>query len=405
MALPKPFPNNPRKITAERLAALGESLIEFGDLSAIIINVGKGRYKNCIVSANQRSKHIPLDDITWTVKHDTPTPAGTVREGYVLHGGERFAVREVSWDDKKCEVANLRANNYGGQNDASLLKFFDDDVLVLGGVNMVFESQPLVFAPQDERDQLPEMENAEQSRVVYEAKEDEDFEPTEIKTLIKLGDVFEIKQGGVIHRIVCGDSTLESTFDIAMRGDVADLVFTDPDFALESEDVLKCYENCNTHSRGAQFWITSDRQAVILASKYIESFSHFFVHDFKVPLLVSNSRPMQRHSIILKFGAKKMKNIRDGFSSIIQVATTRVQGYHKGTRMAKRIALPFVFLAHYMEKGEIVLDCFAHSGSTMMAAQQLGVNSVNIEIEPIYCQFMIDRFFSMYQDSSIEKIN
>lgn len=155
MALPKPFPNNPRKITAERLAQLGESLIEFGDLSAIIINVGKGKYKNCIVSANQRSKHIPLDEITWTVTHDKPTAAGTVREGYVTHGGERFAVREVSWNDKKCEVANLRANNFGGQNDASLLKFFDDDVLMLGGVNMVFESQPLVFAQQDERDELP----------------------------------------------------------------------------------------------------------------------------------------------------------------------------------------------------------------------------------------------------------
>jgi len=75
MALPKPFPNNPRKITAERLAALGESLIEFGDLSAIIINVGKGKYKNCIVSANQRSKHIPLEEITWTVTHEKPTAA------------------------------------------------------------------------------------------------------------------------------------------------------------------------------------------------------------------------------------------------------------------------------------------------------------------------------------------
>lgn len=153
MAIPKPFPNNPRKITAERLAALGESLIEFGDLSAIIINVGKGKYKNCIVSANQRSKHIPLDDITWTVKHDTPTPAGTVREGYVLHGGERFAVREVSWDDKKCEVANLRANNYGGQNDASLLKFFDDDVLILGGI------EGLVLSPEGR--QKPEIKDEE----------------------------------------------------------------------------------------------------------------------------------------------------------------------------------------------------------------------------------------------------
>jgi hypothetical protein len=158
MALPKPFPNNPRKITPERLAALGESLIEFGDLSAIVINVGKGRYKNCIVSANQRSKHIPLDEITWTLEHDNPTAAGTVREGYVLHGGERFAVREVSWNEKKCEIANLRANNYGGQNDATLLKFFDDEVLRLGGVSMVFENSPVQF---NQQDALPDFERTE----------------------------------------------------------------------------------------------------------------------------------------------------------------------------------------------------------------------------------------------------
>lgn len=194
MALPKPFPNNPRKITPERLAALGESLIEFGDLSAIVINVGKGKYKNCIVSANQRSKHIPLDEITWTVTHDKPTAAGTVREGYVMHGGERFAVREVSWNDKKCEVANLRANNYGGQNDASLLKFFDDDVLTLGGVSMVFESQPLVFAPQDERDELPgfdpysdDLQASNTAHIDYSAKNKEiDIDALESSMTISL---------------------------------------------------------------------------------------------------------------------------------------------------------------------------------------------------------------------------
>ena len=153
MASPKPFPNNPRKITPERLAALGESLIEFGDLSAIIINVSKGRYKNCIVSANQRSKHISLDEITWTLEHDKPTAAGTVREGYVLHGGERFAVREVSWNEKKCEIANLRANNYGGQNDATLLKFFDDEVLQLGGL------ENIVLSPEGR--QKPEIKDEE----------------------------------------------------------------------------------------------------------------------------------------------------------------------------------------------------------------------------------------------------
>jgi hypothetical protein len=236
MALPKPFPNNPRKITPERLAALGESLIEFGDLSAIIINVGKGRYKNCIVSANQRSKHIPLDEITWTLEHDKPTAAGTVREGYVLHGGERFSVREVSWNERKCEIANLRANNYGGQNDVAILKFFDEDVLQLGGVSMIFESGPVQFNPQDA---LPDSERTESPTV--------QFGNTEYQPDIPLGRVeqaYQIYTQNNIRQVVLYfEGERYGDFIAALNKFKEDMSIEDNTKAVEK--LLELYGNAN----------------------------------------------------------------------------------------------------------------------------------------------------------------
>lgn len=238
-----------------------------------------------------------------------------------------------------------------------------------------------------------------------EAKEDEEFEPTGSDTDIKMGDVFEIRHEGLRHRIVCADSTQISSFDLSLYGSVADLVFTDPDFSMDFDSLIECYGNCKKYSVGNQFWVCGDKQAVALASNDLDTFTHFFIQDFRNATLVSNTAPMTRHCMIVKFGKPKMNNLKDGFMTILEIATARILKDHKATPMAKRIALPFAFISHYMTPGQTVLDCFAHSGSTMMAAQQFGVNSANIEIEPRYCQFMIDRFRFTHPDASVEKIN
>lgn len=73
--------------------------------------------------------------------------------------------------------------------------------------------------------------------------------------------------------------------------------------------------------------------------------------------------------------------------------------------MAKKIELPHSIMSHYCNAGEIVLDLFGHSGSTLMAAEQLGMNCVIIDIEPKYVQAMIDRFSNEYKDYSVEKLS
>lgn len=54
--------------------------------------------------------------------------------------------------------------------------------------------------------------------------------------------------------------------------------------------------------------------------------------------------------------------------------------------------LIFEHLRNSMQHGEIVLDMFAGSGSTMIAAEQLGASAYMIELDPVYAQVIIDRY-------------
>ena len=137
----KEFPANPRRITEDALELLGKSLVEFGSLDGFVVNTSKGRYKDAVISGNQKNKHIGLSTANVVIEErfDPPTHTGTVAVGYVLYEGERFPYREVSWDDERCEVANIRANNSGGENDVALLAKFSEDVLSTAGINLEYE--------------------------------------------------------------------------------------------------------------------------------------------------------------------------------------------------------------------------------------------------------------------------
>jgi len=223
-----------------------------------------------------------------------------------------------------------------------------------------------------------------------EKAEEDDYNVPEIETIktdIVLGDLFEIGE----HRLLCGDSTDKKSFERLMGGSLAGIVFTDPDFSMDYDLVKKCYLNLLEHSQGAVFIACGDKQAVQLASNDFENFSKFFVQDFRQATLVANNQPMTRHVMICQFRKRPMNNLFDGFSTLLQIATDRTSEIHKTLPMSKKIELPAQFISHFSEKDDIVLDCFLHSASTMVATDQLGRKCFGIEIEPKYCHMAIDR--------------
>lgn len=130
------YHKNPRFITDKELDDLGKSLEDLGDLSGFVVNLRT----NEIISGNQRSIKIfkdPSAKLVDYVEYDTPSQAGTVAFGYIEYKEEKFPIRFVDWDEETAEIANLRANKYGGHFDFdALVNQFDVDSLLAGGFSM-----------------------------------------------------------------------------------------------------------------------------------------------------------------------------------------------------------------------------------------------------------------------------
>lgn len=125
---------NPRKITEKMFTLLGETIKEYGDLSGIVVNVRTGE----VVGGNQRTAFFKQNEKDCSVsvieRFKAPTKQGTVATGYVEFQGEKFAYREVDWDEKKVDRANIIANKVGGFWDTDMLaNQFDIEDLKMGG--------------------------------------------------------------------------------------------------------------------------------------------------------------------------------------------------------------------------------------------------------------------------------
>lgn len=137
------FPDNPRVISEDEFLRLQESLGDFGSLDGIVVNTSPGKYFKAIISGNQKAAIIGLENLVPKVSEqfETPTKSGTACYGFVEYMGEHFPYREVYWSEEKCEVGNIRANNYGGHNDPRLLAAFEEAVLLQAGIDLEYEAK------------------------------------------------------------------------------------------------------------------------------------------------------------------------------------------------------------------------------------------------------------------------
>ena len=139
----KVFPDNPRFISDEEFLQLAESLGDFGSLDGIVVNISQGKYHFAVISGNQKAAIIGLDKLSPNIieRFEEPTRSGTIAYGFCVYKDEQFPYREVYWSNEKCEIANIRANNFGGHNDPKLLELFSDEVLRAAGIDMDYERQ------------------------------------------------------------------------------------------------------------------------------------------------------------------------------------------------------------------------------------------------------------------------
>lgn len=249
--------------------------------------------------------------------------------------------------------------------------------------------------------------------VKEEAEEDDYVEPDNLKVDVVLGDLIEIGE----HRLLCGDSTDSDQVSKLMNGEKADMVFTDPPYNIDYEGVKKgnhskikndkmndedfvkfLYDslniNCDT------FYVCCSWQYSHLFRKALEDLQKpvksFIVWD-KINPAQHLDKYFKQHEIILyhgKFGGQK--TIRG------DVWQTKRERNTVHPTM-KPISLIEMVLNDNNDKKKIY-DAFLGSGSTMVAAHQLKRKCYGMELDPKYCQVIIDRMKKL-DNSLIIKIN
>ena len=272
-----------------------------------------------------------------------------------------------------------------------------------------------------------------------EAEED-DFNVPEggIETDIVLGDLFEIGE----HRLLCGDSTDSDAVAKLMNGQKADMVFTDPPYRVAfkgqrlsnttkdgvevlhhkganskhdeiendalNEDDFKEFmsgvlSNLFLFNKGAWYICFAYSELHLLMNSLIEAGYKWknIIIWMKNQATLSNMDYKSRYEPIL-YGQKGGNFYGERYKQedIWQFQRTLKNDLHP---TMKPIPLIENALNNSSKEGMSVLDLFLGSGSTMVASHQLKRKCYGMELDPKYCQVIVDRMIKLDPTLVIKK--
>ena len=358
-----PNPSNPRIIKDDKFKKLVKSIEEFPQMlelrpivvdSNMVVLGGNMRLKACIAAGLKEVPIIVADQLTDEQKGE-----------FIIKDNVGFG--EWDWD--------LLANEW------------DVESLTDWGLELPFDNTPVLEAEEDD----------------YEA-------PSEIKTDIVLGDLIEIGP----HRLLCGDSTDSDAVARLMNGEKADMVFTDPPYGISHSG--KGIKGATKENDFGEILNDGDVQVAIdffnlCQSEYPDSTMIFWGANYYSSIIPNGFGWLvwdkQREGDTFS-GAEiafvnkgvKVDVFRHQWHGMIKASEKSDKRVHP---TQKPVALVDWCFNNY-KAGDLILDGFLGGGSTMVAAHQLNRKCYGMELDPKYCQVIVDRMHKL--DPSLEiKIN
>lgn len=263
-----------------------------------------------------------------------------------------------------------------------------------------------------------------------EAEEDDYTEPDNLKVDVVLGDLIEIGE----HRLLCGDSTDSEQVAKLMNGEKADMVFTDPPYLMDftggiHADGSKSFNSKHGGIKNDKMNKSEEIDFLDAINSNIKLFCNgaFYIFFYRLKLgdyfssmnrtgldvralitwnkgnhTLSNSDYMSKCEHIF-YGWINEHNFYGGNNGVDIWDIPRTQKNELHPTM-KPISLCEKGIKDASKINDKILDLFLGSGSTMVAAHQLKRKCYGMELDPKYCQVIIDRMMKL--DDKLEvKIN
>ena len=312
-------------------------------------------------------------------------------------GSEIIAVRRSGLSDEQKRDLSLYDNR------SSELAEWDIDQLVKD-VNDGLDLSS--FFREDELDELVQTDIPEAGLT------DTDAIPEDRATDIQRGDLFELGD----HRLLCGDSTKAEDVARVMDGEKAECVLTDPPYGMDldtdwSDAVGLLTSKIRQHqTRGKKY----DR--VVGDDKPFDPAHIFELFTCKEMFLwgadyYAERIPDRRNGSWLVWDKRK-ESQAEAIGSEFELCWSRAKHKRRMLRhdwfgflssengadarnrvhpTQKPVSLMVDILQQWGGEG-VVADVYCGSGTTLIAAEQLGRKCYAVEIEPRFCQVTIDRW-------------
>ena len=324
-------------------------------------------------------------------------------EDMILGGNMRFkALKELGYK----EIPDEWVKRDGELTEAEKQRFIIADNIAFGDYDWD------VLSNEWDKDKLIEWGIDIPDFVFKQDAFEDDYEiPVEIETDIVLGDLFEIGQ----HRLLCGSSTESDAVDRLLDGKKPYLMVTDPPYGVEYDASWRIKAGFNK-SMGRQGKVSNDDNADwteswILSPSRVAYVWHAAQYASIVQKSLEDCDYETRSQIIWikdKFAISRCNyhwkhgscwyvvkkwNKANWIGDHKQTTVWDINSIDRGKKgLGHSTQKPVECMARPIKNhnGD-VYDPFIGSGTTMIASHQLNRKCYGMEIEPKYCQVILDR--------------
>ena len=369
------LPGNPRRGDVDAVAA---SLSRFGQRKPIVVRRDDGT----IIAGNH----------TWQAAKQL--------------GWTEIAVAYVGDDDVTAQAYALADNRTAelGSYDEQALKDLIDSVSAV--------DPDLVRISGWSDDAVQELVNKIEAGLPKNLNEDVVPEAAETSSS-KIGNMWQLGK----HRLLCGDALNSNSYEKLLEGIPADLVWTDPPYGVayvgKTKDALEIQNDRLTltelqiflrtafteifkHTKpGACWYVTAPSgnlfQAFSIPLSELDVWRHTLVW-VKDTLVMGRADYHYRHESIFYGwtpGAAHQAPPDRKQDSVWEIDRPKVNKDHP---TMKPIELITRSIENSSQRGDIVLDTFCGSGSTLIACEQTGRIARAMELDPKYCDVIVKRW-------------